>query len=153
MNGDRISGIFWFLFGVFIIREGVRLNIGSLHQPGPGFVCFLAGIFLATFSAILLLQSIVGKRRATDGEPRRGKENPWLLFFILIGLVTYALIFERLGFIISTFLLVTFLQRFLEHKKWWKVILTASIVSLSAFVIFNVLLNSGLPNGILDALL
>jgi putative tricarboxylic transport membrane protein len=149
MNGNKISGGFWFLFAVLIIREGVRLDIGSFHEPGPGFMSLLGGILLAVFSALLLLQSFLGKPRSTDGELRRGKENPWLLFFILIGLVIYVFIFEWLGFIISTFLLVTFLLRFLEHKKWWKILLTAGVISLSAFVIFNVLLKAGLPDGVL----
>jgi hypothetical protein len=66
-----------------------------------------------------------------------------------MGLVIYVLIFEWLGFIITTFLLVTFLLRLLEQKKWWNILLTAGVITLSTFIIFNVFLKSGLPKGTL----
>ena len=149
MNGDRISGLFGFLFGVFIIRDGVRLDIGGFHQPGPGLFVLLGGVFLAIFSALILLQSILAKTITTDSETRGGIENPWVIVFIFMGLVIYVLIFEWLGFIITTFLLVTFLLRLLEQKKWWNILLTAGVITLSTFIIFNVFLKSGLPKGIL----
>ena len=149
MDGDRISGLFGFLFGVFIIRDGVRLDIGGFHQPEPGLFVLLGGVFLAIFSALILLQSILAKTITTDSETRGGIENPWVIVFIFMGLVIYVLIFEWLGFIITTFLLVTFLLRLLEQKKWWNILLTAGVITLSTFIIFNVFLKSGLPKGIL----
>jgi hypothetical protein len=75
-----------------------------------------------------------------------------VVVFTFMGVLIYVLIFEWLGFIISTFLLVTFLLRFLDQKKWWHILLTAGIVSSSTFIIFNVFLKLGLPEGLLSLL-
>jgi hypothetical protein len=48
--------------------------------------------------------------------------------------------------------LVTFLLKCFEQKRWWKILLTAGVVSLSAFVIFDILLKAELPVGILRGL-
>jgi putative tricarboxylic transport membrane protein len=81
---------------------------------------------------------------------RGEEERPWLVVYALAGILVYALIFEWLGFILSTFLLVTFLLRLLNPRTWWTTLLTAGVISLSAYAVFDVLLKSGLPKGVLE---
>jgi putative tricarboxylic transport membrane protein len=151
LQWDRITGLFGVLFGMYIIKEGVALDIGGIHQPGPGFFPFFGGTLLAVFSTVLLFRVLV-KLRAKGSKARGEREKrPWTVVYAYIGFIVYSLIFEWLGFILSTFFLVIFLFRLLERKKWWSVLITAAFVVSSAYTVFNVFLSCDLPNGILDA--
>jgi len=150
VRGDRLSGLFGLLFGIFIVIESIRLHVGGFRHPGPGFFPLLGAILLVGLSTVLLFRSVWVSSRTTVAVARRERERPRLALYALIGISVYALIFEWLGFILSTFLLVIFLLRVLSPRKWRIILLTALIVSLSAYALFNVLLKSGLPKGILE---
>lgn len=150
LKGDEISSLFGVLFGIFVIFESFRLDFGGFHQPGPGFFPTAGATLLIVLSSILLFRSIMGSSRAT-GRTTRGKiERPRLAVYAFAGILVYTLIFEWFGFILSTFLLVIFLLRLLNPQKWWVTFLTAGIISFSAYAVFDVLLKSGLPRGLVD---
>jgi putative tricarboxylic transport membrane protein len=152
LQGDRITGLFGLLFALYIIKESLALNIGGIHQPGPGFFPLFGGTILAVFSTVLLFRVLV-TLRAKGSMPRGQREKRrWTVVYAYIGFIVYSLIFEWLGFILSTFLLVIFLLRILEPRKWWSMLLTAAIVASSAYTVFNVFLKSELPMGILGSL-
>ena len=155
-KGDGTAGLFGTFFGIFIIIKSFSLDIGGFHQPGSGFFPLFGGILLSVLSLVLLFRSIlVGFR--TTGVMARGEKggvgkSPWVVVYAFIGFLIYALMFEWLGFILSTFLLVIFLLRILEPKKWSIMLLTGATVASAAYIIFNVILKSGLPKGLLGEL-
>ncbi|MFC1817270.1 tripartite tricarboxylate transporter TctB family protein [Thermodesulfobacteriota bacterium] len=149
MIGDRISGFFWFLFGLFILKESFRLKTGVLSQPGPGFFSLLGGILLLVCTTILFLQSILFKSRAVDSKEQGEKKNHQVLIYLFVALLAYALLFEFLGFILCTFFIVLLIFGLFEHKKWWSMLITAALVSLASYTIFTFLLKSELPKGVL----
>ena len=149
MTGDKVSSILGLLLALFILREGVRIDLGGIHQPGPGFFMFAAGMLLAVCSAIVLVRSLLFKAKGKDSHQAAGGGNLWLAGYVLGALFVYAFVFEWLGFIVATFFLVLFLLLILEPKKWWQMLITAGLISVVAFAIFNLFLKSGLPEGIL----
>ena len=66
-KSDRVSGSFWFLFCLFIIYESYRLGLGTMYQPGPGFLFFWTGIVVAIMALIVVLKSF-GARAAEEFE-------------------------------------------------------------------------------------
>ena len=153
VTGDRVSSLFGLLFALYILKESFDLDVGGLHQPGPGFFSLFGGIFLGVFSAILFFRSLVSQARKKDRKAKGQEENLRFVFYVFAGLLVYAFVLEWLGFILSTFLLVVILLRFFDPQKWWKLLLTAGVASVSTYVIFAVLLRSELPKGILEILL
>jgi len=152
MRWDRISGLFGLLLGIFIMIKSVSLDAGGFRQPGPGFFPLFGAILLTLFSAILLAQCFLAKAHAIRSTGVVEGEKPRLALYAFLGVVAYAFVFEPLGFIVATFLLVVFLLRVVTPKKWWVTFLTAVTVSLSSYGVFTVLLKSELPDGILDTL-
>ncbi|MFC1815723.1 tripartite tricarboxylate transporter TctB family protein [Thermodesulfobacteriota bacterium] len=149
MNGDRLSSLFLLLFGLFISKESFKLDIGDLHQPGPGFFLLFGGILLVGFSTILMLQSFLATLEKTESKAPEEKQNFRAVVYCVISLIVYALLFDWMGYILCTFFLVIFLQMLFDHKKWLGMLFTAGIVSLASYIIFAFLIKSELPTGIL----
>jgi putative tricarboxylic transport membrane protein len=151
MDGNGISALFCLLVALYVMWKGVELGFGGFHEPGAGFFPIFGGLILLVTSTALMIQSFLSKLRTGERETHKGNEvNIALVAYTCVCLIVYSLIFEWLGFIISTFLLGMFLLRVMEHKKWWVHLLTSATVSLATYVIFNSFLKSELPKGILE---
>ncbi len=64
-------------------------------------------------------------------------------------LAGFALALERLGFLLTTFLLMISLLRAIEAQKWRKVVVVALATALISYAIFSWLLGVPLPAGLL----
>ena len=71
-KADRGSGLFWFIFSVFISYESHKLGLGTLHQPGPGFLFFWMGIVVAILSSPVIVRS---SRRRSQGEAKEMRRH------------------------------------------------------------------------------
>ena len=139
------SAVFWFVLGLFVCYGGRRLGLGSVTDPGPGFIFFWSGLLLALLSLILLttsLQGVTGERRKVTGV------NWEKISLVLAALVFYALFLETLGFLITTFLLMSFLLRLDEEMGRLRVLVTAGAAALGSFALFELWLKIRLPKGI-----
>ena len=142
---NRISGIVVFFLGAAIFWQGMSLRVGTFRAPGPGFFpCLIAGV-LIVLSILLFLPA------------RRGKRKPISLSFqslqkILViygALLAYFFTLEVLGFAIAGFLLMMFLFVVIDRQKIKVATVTAFIFVMLAYVLFNILLKSQLPQGVL----
>ncbi|MDI7259365.1 MAG: tripartite tricarboxylate transporter TctB family protein [Thermodesulfobacteriota bacterium] len=151
-KADRISGAFWFLFSLFISYESYKLGLGTVRQPGPGFLFFWTGIVIAILSLIVILISL---KKQSEGELRESvfaRSNMTKLLLVLGSLFLYALLIEWLGFLIVTLLLFIFLLRVIEKKKAWFATLLSLAVTAFSYLIFELGLQSQLPKGLLEFL-
>ena len=71
------------------------------------------------------------------------------LLLALVALFTYVLVLKYLGFVLTTFLFMVFLLRFIEPQRWIVVFTAAILTSGIAYLIFNLWLKVQLPRGIL----
>jgi putative tricarboxylic transport membrane protein len=148
-KADRISGFFWLFFGLIVTVESRRLGLGSLHRPGPGFLFFYTGIFVAIMALIVLIRAWV--TRKTEGSQERifGGENISKAVYVTISLFVYALLMEPLGFIPVTLLIFIFILGIIEKKSWLSVAITSVAITVASYLIFETGLQSQLPKGIL----
>lgn len=84
-----------------------------------------------------------------------GVEESWYvkarwkkLVLILVILLSYAFLLEKLGYVLSTFLLLFFLFRFVEAQRWLVTIAGSLMVSLVSYGVFDKWLKMQLPKGI-----
>ena len=151
-KADRISGFFWFIFSIFGAYQSYKLGLGTLHQPGPGFLFFWTGTLLAILSLVVILISFGKPPPSEEKESSLGKWNVSKVVFVLSSLFLYALLIEHLGFLIVTLLLFLFLLGVIEKKRWSYTILVSLVVTAMSYLLFEVGLQSQLPRGILDFL-
>lgn len=151
-KSDRISGIFWLIFSVFVTIESYRLGLGTLHHPGPGFLFFWAAIVLGIMSLIIFIRAWRNRESEEARIHHFGKLNIKKMILVMISVLLYALLMEKLGFIPITFLLFIFLLGVVERKKWFFTISTSVLVTALTYLIFEIWLKSQLPKGFLESL-
>lgn len=146
---DIISSIFWAVMGIGISYGGYKLDLGTLHEPGGGFLFFWVGLIMIGLSLGILIRAARGK--ASKGELKAVWAGiPWKkLISVLAALFIYAYLFTPLGFILSTIGLLVFLFKAVEPQKWSWAFLGAIISTLAAYSVFRVWLGCQLPQGLL----
>lgn len=151
-KADPVSGLFWLIFSAFVSYESYSLGLGTLHQPGPGFFFFWTGIVIAILSLIVIVISLKKRPSEEAQQPALGKKNLTKIVLVLISLLLYALLMERLGFLIVTLLFFIFLLGAIEKKRWSFAVLVSLIVTAVSYLVFEKALQSQLPKGLLDFL-
>ena len=128
----------------FILFEARKLTFGSLRVPQTAFFPVVLAILLLVFSLILVGQTLRGAE--TGRGPERIEAEGWLrIGATLATMIGFSLALERLGFLLSTFLLMVLLLRAIEPQSWPKLIAVALVTSLAAYAIFGWLLGIPLP--------
>jgi putative tricarboxylic transport membrane protein len=145
---DKIGSIVCLVIAGIALWQSVRVPMGNIRQPGPGFLPFWVGVLLALLSAILWFEASFRKPAA---EPARflSGEGKWPYVVAAgVALLIYTFLLEPLGFVISTFLLLIFLFRVIGKQKWWVGVTGSILVTFFTHLIFRVALKVQLPRGL-----
>ncbi|MGH7772132.1 MAG: tripartite tricarboxylate transporter TctB family protein [Candidatus Binatia bacterium] len=145
---DVISALTLLALALAALLEASKLPFGRLSSPQAGFFPLILAIFLAIFSLVLTAQAIGGTKEES-GASRRGSAIWKKIVLAIAALVVFGVLFESLGYIISTFLFIAFLLRAVEQQNWSLVVVVAFFTSLATYLVFGLLLNTPLPGGIL----
>ena len=151
-RADRISGVFWLCFAILAVIESRRLGMGTLHQPGPGFLFFWVNIALGIMALVVLIRAWTEKKTAGPRHAIFGGQNISKIIFVMLSLFMYILLMETVGFIPVTLLLFIFLLGIIEKKSWFFTAFMSIAVTVVAYLIFEVWLQSQLPKGLLGFL-
>ncbi len=143
MRKELTSSLLWLALSVFVCVEGIRYQIGEPQQPGPGFFPFWGGLLLGILSLINLVTSFKKEEIISFA----GLRWPTLLI-VTAAMLVYFVFLETLGFVLLTFLLL-FLLFHLERKGWILATAWSAVVTLAAYVLFQILLQTQLPTGLL----
>ena len=151
VKNDLISGVFWLIFSIFVIEESCRLGLGTLQDPQPGFVTFIASMVLGALSIILLVSTKWQRSKVIEKAEMVtfSRERLPKVLFVIVSLFVYAILLPTLGFIFCTMIIIGFLLRVIEPQKWSVVICASLFVPLICYIIFNILLKAQLPEGFL----
>ena len=139
--------IFFVLFSIYVCIVSYRLDLGSLHKPGSGFMPFWSGAFVGILAAIVLAQDIFSRRKAREEETKERVTWKSIVLTLLFFLV-YILVLERLGYIIATVLFVGIILKVIERKGWFLSSWVAVAMALVSYYIFKVWLEAELPKGL-----
>jgi len=140
--------LFWFFFSLSICVEALRLKLGAINHPGPGFFPFSAGLVMLILSLAALFQS-TQKRNKEEIPPRQEPLRWWNIIIILAAIAAFALSLEKTGLLINTFLFVCLLLKVVEPQSWKTAILGGLMTAVAANIVFNVIFRAQIPSGIL----
>jgi putative tricarboxylic transport membrane protein len=136
---------FWIALGILVCYGATRLGLGTVTEPGSGFIFFWLGLILVMLSLAALAESL----RSSDDIVQEAREMNWVkIALVLLCLLLYAFFLERLGFVLTTFLLLSFLLGWIERTNWTRSLGVATAAALGSFAIFELWLKIRLPKGI-----
>ena len=145
-NTELWSGLVALAFSLFVIWSGIDMGMGSITDPGSGYVLVYAGLLMILFSVIMLYSAV------KDGGPTflsLWRDVLWTKPLIVIALqIAFTLAFETVGFLISTTILLIVLLRVIDPVPWVRAISIAVLVPLVCWYVLVKLLLIQLPSGV-----
>ena len=140
--------LFWTGLGLFVMFFSYKLGLGGLRNPGPGLMPFLLGFFLFLVSLYFLV-TFLYKKVGRDGvvKEKQSQINYVRLCLVLASLFAYSLIFETLGFLITTLLILIILFR-TTNNRWYAVLIASVLTAFVSYFLFTYL-GIRFPKGIL----
>ena len=94
---ERIGGIVILLLGLAVAGQAMSYPLGTLNNMGPGFFPVAAGLALALLGGL-----IVWKIPDADLPAEGGRLNIRPVFFVLAGILAWALLLRPAGLIAAT---------------------------------------------------
>jgi putative tricarboxylic transport membrane protein len=144
---DLGASVFLILIGGVVMIGALGLGLGTAEQIRPGFMPFLCGIILTVLSLLLFFSAWRG--RTGKFQPLGEWRRP---LTVLIGLMVYVILFNLLGYVISTAILSVIILRVFDMRSKGGLLLVSLGIAVGTFVLFNSLLGVELPAGILTIL-
>ena len=138
---DFRSGLLFSGLSLFVMWESLRVDLGTLEEPGPGFISFCTGVILAGLSLVVICRNW-GRRESLKPHSRR-------VILAVVSLFVYSLLLDTLGFVVASFLLVGILFRLGERRPWWALIGMSTLLIFLVYLVFGVLLNVYFPRSFL----
>lgn len=149
MNAERVGGFFWLLVGGASVYGALDLDVGTMSEPGSGFMAFVGGMLVV----ILALAVCVKSYRADSNAETRVSElwrglQWWRSAAITLLVLVFILAFSTLGYFVSSLMLLVVIMRWLEGQSWRFSLLVPVVVVSATYLLFKTILQINLPAGI-----
>jgi len=145
---DLISGLFWFLCSALMIIGSFHLPLGTMGNPGPGFVPLFVGIMLGIISLAIFIYALIQGPSGRKAFWLNKEKWPKVVTTVLMILI-YTIAFSHLGFFFSTLLLMVFLFKAIGGINWKASLAGAILTSSCFYLVFKVWLKVQFPGGLL----
>jgi len=148
---DLIPGMIWMALGIGVAIYSSRLRLGTLGTPGPGLMPFLLGLSLCVCSAWVTTRSLVlvVKEKGVREEGIWSQVDLKKIALVIGSLLGYAFLLERIGFVITTLVILFVLFRTVGSQKWHYVLVSSFLTVFVTYLVFVTILKVELPYGIL----
>ncbi len=130
-----------------------QLPAGTFTAPGAGFFPLAVGGLLVVVAAVLVAAAFrgwapdAGSAPAEPEPPAPGAGRRVLVTYA--GLAGFCALLPWAGYLVTAWLLVTALLRWLGDGAWWRATLAGLVVAIASHYLFAVLLGVPLPRGVL----
>lgn len=139
------GGLFWLGVGVFVTWQGWLLELGMLREPGSGFVFFWLGLIISAFAVFIAIGGVRG-RGPLLGELWRGAR--WRnVLLVVLALIVFGFLFERLGFVICSLALLLFLMTVVDPVRPVLSIPISIVAAVGVWYVLEKVLLVQLPKG------
>ncbi|AMQ07722.1 tripartite tricarboxylate transporter TctB family protein [Sporosarcina psychrophila] len=138
-----------FLLAISCIYFAMALNFPMFSKgiPGSGFLPQLIGIILIILTGYDLIKSYKSNK-----EDKAITTNFKEMIYLILIITAYIYLFSIIGALLSTVLFMVIVLLLFNKGKLKQNLLIGILVPVIIFVMFEVLLNTGLPAGIFENL-
>ena len=147
-NYDMGSSLFWLVLSILVCIQALHLGVGTLRNPGMGFMSFGASGLLGILSLVLFLKALSKREDVKIASIFSG--TLWKrVLLVWVALLVYARVMPLGGYLISTFFLMGFLFWIVRGQRWWWVVVLSSLTTVITYYVFSIKLNCQFPEGLL----
>jgi hypothetical protein len=132
LTKDFLSGAMFIVFGLLALYYGQNLAIGTTVRMGPGYVPRMLALIMMGLGAVIVIVALVSGSEPVD----KPKWKPITL--VTIGIICFALLFERAGLLPALVVLVTIASLGGEEFKLKEVIGNMVVLAIVCTVVFKV---------------
>ncbi len=147
-NSELWGGLIGLALGGFVIWSGLKLKLGTINDPGSGYVLFYTGLLMCVFAVSIIVAAI------TEGGPTfasRWQGASWTKPLLVIAcLIGFAFALDKIGFLLSAIPLMLLLLRLIDPVRWTLAIPLAVFTPLGVWWVLKRLLLIQLPSGIFE---
>jgi hypothetical protein len=142
VRSDLVAGVIILLVALLVGWENRVYPIGSLAEPGPGYMPLLIAGALGVFGFLIALRAGASPLFNTIewSEGRRG-----IVMLAACGVAVFAL--ERVGYRLTMIALLVFMLGVVERKRPLPTLLVAFGFAFLSYFLFATLLKVQLPRG------
>jgi putative tricarboxylic transport membrane protein len=146
VDGERVMGVGAAVVGLLAVSEALRLTEDTMTGgPGPRFLPVSLGVVVAVLGAAVAVRPSADRpRSASTGWVERLRISA-----TVVGLVFYAVVFERLGFLIASAAFMALLLILYGERRWLVVLAVAVGAAGATYAVFAWWLGVPLPPGLL----
>lgn len=144
---DFYTGLVFLLFTGAIVVLILRSPTTSDASPGPFFFPAISALLLGGLSLTLLIKGV--RHSQSEGEEVQRKRMLGRIVWIIAWSAIYGATIEPLGYLLSTGVVTFALLAYFNRRGWIFNIVLSVATPISIFILFDTLLKSPLPRGIL----
>jgi putative tricarboxylic transport membrane protein len=158
MTDKVILGLTILLTAVYFYATSQIPTLEIGDPLGPKAFPRLLGIGMVITAAMLIGEMWRARKTATSpdtaadtapGAAPEGKGHYLVIMAVVAATFVYFLVFEKLGYIISTTIFLIGLTAYFNRGKWKANVLTAVLYSVGSYIMFVKLLGTTLPAGLI----
>jgi Tripartite tricarboxylate transporter TctB family len=152
---EKVLAVILFGFSCLYLYGCLRLKLGILSNPGPGFIPLLVGVLLFVSTGAYLYRLYWGKDQRQEERREAAEEgvNLGALLGILASVISYPFLLGELNFILSTLVVLFAMLVLLKFRTPFHSLVLAAGVTVVSFLIFGRFFGVALPSGLLEELL
>ena len=142
LRSDLVAGIVIMLIALLVGWENRAYPLGTLPEPGPGYMPLMLAGALGVFGLLIALRAGTSPLFNTIdwSEGRRG-----IVMLAACGVAVFAL--ERIGYRLTMIALLVFMLGVVERKRPLPALLVACGFAFFSYFLFATLLKVQLPRG------
>ncbi len=144
---DILPGLFWIGLSTFAMIGAYKLGLGDFREPGAGLMPFLIGAVLFLASIPVILKSVSKIKTVLSKKTHPAKIDVTKLACVAGSLFAYCFLLGRLGYLVSTTLLLLFLFKIAGSRQWRFVIAVSVLTAVVTYFGFT-FLGLRFPRGI-----
>lgn len=145
---DILCSVLFLMFGVFVFLQAIPIKPIMEKDLGSGFMPKIIGMAIVAIAAVKLVLTLMSKgdsQKATSDDDLKGG------LWTIAALAAYVLLFDRLGFILSTalYLFVQILVLSNEQNRNLKLFAAISVITpVAVYALFVYAIKMPLPAGL-----
>ncbi|MCE5283401.1 MAG: tripartite tricarboxylate transporter TctB family protein [Deltaproteobacteria bacterium] len=150
---DVISGVIGVLIGAYVLIQCQSFPPDVVMKIGPAFFPEILAWGLVAFSALLVLQALLGKVSGTFERLSLRQKGTQRILLSVGVMIVYCAVLKPVGFILATIPFIIFFMFLLGNRNKFQYLWVPMAITIGVYLVFEKVLVLSLPNGLLDFIL